>query len=138
MSRRTRKRKKRDVIVPVAAMGDIAFLLIIFFMVCSNFARDAGINVEPPTSPQITEIQRGQVSVSVDTDEKIYVNGEETASAEGVTAALEDLLAGAGERVVELRCDKSVRNYMPIMRAISKAGANIDAIGEDEPSSPRQ
>ena len=46
-----RKRKKQAISVPTASMGDIAFLLIIFFMVCSKFSQDVAIKLKPPVAP---------------------------------------------------------------------------------------
>jgi len=45
---RKRKRQRRKIAVPVASMGDIAFLLIIFFMVVSNFFKTPKIDADMP------------------------------------------------------------------------------------------
>ena len=39
--------RKISAIIPTASMADIAFLLIIFFMVCSNFAKVASKTLKP-------------------------------------------------------------------------------------------
>ena len=51
-----KRRRRRTIIVPVVSMGDIAFLLIIFFILCSNIAREAGIAVAPPVSADLDQV----------------------------------------------------------------------------------
>ena len=41
-----RKRKKPSLVLPLSSMGDIAFLLIIFFMLASNFMKTANVDLE--------------------------------------------------------------------------------------------
>ena len=43
MKREPQRKKRRSVTVPVASMGDIAFLLIIFFLVCSSILSNSEI-----------------------------------------------------------------------------------------------
>ncbi|MFT5129243.1 MAG: biopolymer transport protein ExbD, partial [Rhodothermales bacterium] len=61
----------------LATMGDIALLLIIFFMLEANFIKEAHVQVELPTSPDIDEIEDSQVSVVMDADALVYVQGQE-------------------------------------------------------------
>ena len=72
-----RKRRKMSIIVPIASMGDIAFLLIIFFILASNFAQEAHIEFDPAKSPDIEKMERSQVSVVVDQEGQIWLQGEE-------------------------------------------------------------
>ena len=72
-----RKRRKMAIMVPIASMGDIAFLLIIFFILASNFAKEAHIDFDPAKSPDIEKMERSQVSVTVDKDGQVWLQGEE-------------------------------------------------------------
>ncbi len=49
-------KKKRDAIIPAASMSDIAFLLIIFFMVSTVFNVDVGVNVVLPQASEYESI----------------------------------------------------------------------------------
>ena len=136
MSRR-RRRRRLNVIVPVASMGDIAFLLIIFFVLCGNMTSDAGKKIEPPRDANLENQQVPSLSVSVAPDGEIRLQGHLMSSPDVLEARLRDAIAGKTDkqsRLVEFRCDKTVGRavFLPVMKAISKAGASILAVGEKE------
>jgi biopolymer transport protein ExbD len=130
-----RRRRKSALMVPTASMGDIAFLLIIFFMVCSNFMKEANVLLEPPRSPQIERIKESMVSVSVDQEARLYLNGklvqDAVAVEYGVRALIENARSREG-RIVMFKCDQAVdkKDYEPVLDAIAKAGGIIAAVGE--------
>ena len=53
--------------IPTSSMGDIAFLLLIFFMVTTIFREESGLPVELPRAEAGEEVNREQVS-------NIYIN----------------------------------------------------------------
>lgn len=130
-----KKRRKNAVMVPVASMGDIAFLLIIFFMVCSNFAKEAGVTLTPPKSPDVEQMPESKISVSIDEVGQIYLQGEKVPDAKaieyGVSALLEQV-DEEGSKVVLFKCDFQVDKsvFEPVIDAIAAAGGVIGAIGE--------
>ena len=77
------KSKNRKVDIPSASLADIAFLLLIFFLVTTTIASDKGIalllppkpdpNVEPP---DITKNQRNIFKVNVNSSDRILVEDE--------------------------------------------------------------
>lgn len=131
-----RRRQKRDVIIPVASMGDIAFLLIIFFMVCSNFVKESAIKLEPPKAQDLETIKEVSVSVAISRDGKIFLNGQEIPDSQavewGVAALIKDKATVEG-RTVRFKCDREIdkRVFEPVIEAIAKAGARITAIGKE-------
>ena len=48
-----RRKKRMSLIVPTSSMGDIAFLLIIFFMLASTFMKSGNAQVENASSSAI-------------------------------------------------------------------------------------
>ena len=128
-----RKKKSSLIAVPVAAMGDIAFLLIIFFMIASTFAKEQHIEVEPPRSIDLEELEQAPLSVTVDINGEVYVDGSpcEVNSLESwVSSFMED----RGTKVVMLKVDQNLMRdiYMPVIEALSGAGAEIAVLGENE------
>lgn len=129
-----RKRRRRVAInVPVASMGDIAFLLIIFFMVCSRFAQEAPL--EPPKSIDAREVTKGQISVSIDAEGLIYFQGRLMPDASAVEWGVRSMVEGKTAeqaRTVMFRCDRSVskEKFEPVLEAIAKGGGLIAAIGD--------
>ena len=86
-----RKRKRRrQIIVPVASMGDIAFLLIIFFLIASRLAQDKKIT--QPQSLDAVELKESVISVLIDENGHYYVNGREMKTAKDVQAEVQEML----------------------------------------------
>jgi biopolymer transport protein ExbD len=84
--------------IPTASMADIAFLLIIFFMTTTNFAREKGLKfVLPEKKDQPQEIRiksENLLKISINDKGELFLNDEE--------ARWENL-----EREVKLRLEKN-------------------------------
>ena len=132
-----RRRKRSAIMPPVASMGDIAFLLIIFFMLCSSFARDTPVEWTPPSAIEVQDIEETiRHSVAIDADGRVYFNGKET-MASSLAGELEAELGGLekADRLVRFKCDREItrRVYEPVLEAMAEAGAVVVAIGEEPP-----
>lgn len=130
-----RKTRKPEMMLPLTSMGDIAFLLTIFFILTSNFAKDDTSNIRPPTAAELEQMEQKNLSVSIDADGKISFNGREVGSADVIEAGVAAYMVGrktAEERMVVFRCDKDVDKavFEPVIGAISKGGGVIVAVGE--------
>ncbi len=132
MKRRVRRRASS---IPTASMGDIAFLLIIFFMVCSNFIKESSIKLKPPRAEDLDEIDESPVSVSVDGEGDIYLQGSLLGSTEelewGVRGLVADKPTEQG-RTVLFKCDASLSReiFEPVIDAIAKGGGIVAAMGD--------
>ncbi len=58
---------KKETYIPTSSMGDIAFLLLIFFMVTTIFREETGLPVELPRAEAGEEVNRELIS-------NIYIN----------------------------------------------------------------
>ncbi len=128
-----RNKKRQKITVPIASMGDIAFLLIIFFMIASNFVKEAHVDLEEATSMDIKNLEECKISVSVDKDAQIYLQGEicDISSLEqGVTALLET----TENKTVMLKIDRNLvqKQYGEVLLELSKAGATLALTGIKE------
>ena len=90
-----RRRKNRlSVMVPTSSMGDIAFLLIIFFMLTSKFMKESHIEYKSPDSPEARQIEDGKkdavVMLKIDRNlrEKQFGSVLESLSKAGVKIAM--------------------------------------------------
>ncbi|MBN1326790.1 MAG: biopolymer transporter ExbD [Candidatus Cloacimonetes bacterium] len=52
------KKTKPEMLIPTASMSDIAFLLLLFFMVSTVFVRERGLRVTLPQAKKIEKIPR--------------------------------------------------------------------------------
>lgn len=128
---------KREIpIIPTANLVDIAILLIIFFMACSNFISHSSVNVKPPRASDLKKIKESLILVAVDDKGHIYLQGRPVPDAEaiewGVAALTKDKLTEDG-RTVMFKCDGSVPRevFEPVLEAIAKGGGLIAAIGDN-------
>lgn len=110
---------------------DIVFILLIFFLVTTTFAKELGISVERPEASSATAMQAQVVRVAVSKEGAVTVNGQPTSSfrleAE-VRAAL-----SADRKSVLLVADKAVdaETLVELMDACRTAGANDVALAVD-------
>jgi biopolymer transport protein ExbD len=127
--------------VPLASMGDIAFLLTIFFILTSNFAKDDTRKIAPPSAAELAQLEKQNISVSIDSDGAVFFNGRPVGSADVVEAGVAGFLVGKKDpkdRMVVFRCDRGVdkKVFEPVLAAISKAGGVIAAVGEKAQAGP--
>ena len=130
-----RRRRKTMIPVPVASMGDIAFLLIIFFMVCSRFAKDPGVTIEAPTTVEVSKLDDYPIIVLIDKEARIYFQGEPIASAAMVEEEVRRFVKDKDDeklRTVLFRCDRTVGKHIfePVIEAIAQGGGRIAAVGD--------
>ena len=84
-----RRRKKPSLVLPLSSMGDIAFLLIIFFMLASNFMKTNKVELEKPASPDLEQQEPA--------DRIVHETAFAHLGRDGVSAAHAEVLELAGE-----------------------------------------
>jgi biopolymer transport protein ExbD len=121
--------------VPAVAMGDIAFLLLIFFVILAKAQDDSHLRWDPATTDKLEEAGHPRASVAVDVDNKLYLNGQPIAIGQ-LEGRLNDILAKAApdDRKVHLKIDREAMasRFEPIIEAASRAGAKIVHVLEEE------
>ncbi|MFB9862106.1 biopolymer transporter ExbD [Rufibacter immobilis] len=92
----------------MSSMTDIIFLLLIFFMLTSNFVTPTALPVNLPSSSKGSIVMQ-KVSVTITSDLRYFVN-EQPSSLENLRTDLGNALGGTeeGMGVVVLNVDKSV------------------------------
>ncbi|MBN1949013.1 MAG: biopolymer transporter ExbD [Candidatus Cloacimonetes bacterium] len=69
------KKTKAETLIPTASMSDIAFLLLLFFMVSTVFVREKGLRVNMPRAEMIQKIPRNHsATIYVDKNGMISVD----------------------------------------------------------------
>ena len=128
-----RKRKHANLVLPLTSFGDIAFLMIIFFMLVSNFMKKANMEMVPAVSSSIAKQDAPKVGVFMDQEGVLWY--------EGNVCTPQELVSLLQMRAVDLRDDpvhvsihKSHprRTFMPVIEAVSEAGLKMILTGELE------
>lgn len=126
-----RRRRKIKMILPLASMGDIAFLLIIFFMLTSSFMKNSQ-QLTPADSPHVENVENAQVSLTVDENGEVWLQGLEvdvSMIADAVEAYVDN---HPRDVLVHVNIDKSLKRktYMPVMEALSETGVKMVLTGQ--------
>ena len=122
-------------VVPTANLVDIAILLIIFYMACSNFVSKQAGTIRLPKAPGIDQLNEPLVLVTIDNEGVISVQGRTVAGASEVESIVTDLLRDKttdDARHVMVRCDATVSRtvFEPVLNAIVSGGGIVVAVGE--------
>jgi biopolymer transport protein ExbD len=109
----------------MSSMTDIVFLLLIFFMLTSNFVVSNGITLNLP-SAKGQVVSDKTVTVSITKDLKYYIN-QEPVSYEAMDAQLRLALADMATPTVILNADKeiSIEQMVKVMAIIKNMNAKM-------------
>ena len=128
-------RKKLTASVPSFAMGDIGFLLLIFFVILARAQDDSHIQWEPAQMKDVKMAAAPSATVAIDSGFKTYLDGKEIAPEE-IAGRLKEILGDtpAGQRNVFLKVHKEAKatHFEPVIAAISEAGGDLIHILEPE------
>jgi len=135
--RRLNKKKRRQVMIPLASMGDIVFMLIIFFILASEFDKRKNLDIELTESAQVEEPEFPiACRVAMDADAKLYFDGELMDSVKSIEYAVQAKVLNAesdAQRRVEFQADKELRKdqFEPVLKAIAEGGGIIEAVAKE-------
>jgi len=128
-----KKKKRRLPFVPVTSFGDIAFLLIIFFMVASVFMRESHIDLKEASAPELEKMPEAVVSVVMDENGEVWLQGQ-PCPVSVLKNAVESLITGVKEKTVLLKIDRDrqQKDFGDVLMALSETGAEIILLGQKE------
>ena len=128
-----RKPMKAD--VPSTAMGDIAFNLLIFFVILARAQDDSHVQWQPAEAANVQGAGTTKVNVAIDIHGVLYLNGQQVGEVQ-LASQIGNLLgdAGPGNRTVFLKVDKDApaQKFEPVIEAISEAGGELVHVLEEK------
>ncbi len=77
MSFKFKSRLQYKALIDITALVDLVFLLVAFFMVTSSLGSESAITVHLPKAVQTGEYESGDVVISVDQNNQIFINDEQ-------------------------------------------------------------
>ena len=118
MKARRKSRKTRHLVI--TPFIDIAFILVLFFIVDSSFELSPALDVSLPKSETALGSESFGLSVALHADGTVFVNGEESP----LVSLSEVVGAFDGNLPVELLADEDARNgdVVKIFDELKKAG----------------
>ncbi len=91
----------------LSSLTDIVFLLLVFFLLTSQFVVQTGVKVKLPASKMNEQSIPTKLVVSITEDENVFVGSESTDLA-SVAIKLEKLKENIAENNLVIRADKTV------------------------------
>jgi len=119
-----KKRPRPTVQAPLTSLIDIVFMLLIYFLLTTNFIVDEGITVKLPeadaSSPQTSQ----QLVVFVDADGRTWIDDQQVSESR-LFAELKERLADKRDRRVIVRADRRLmlNKAVRVMDMAKAAGA---------------
>jgi biopolymer transport protein ExbD len=119
-----KKRSHAQVQVPLTSLIDIVFLLLIYFLLTTNFMVDEGIKIKLPqaraSAPQTEEV----ITVYVDQEGRAFLENREV-SIEALFDRLKKMIGGQENKLVVVRADRAVmlNRAVKVMDVAKAAGA---------------
>jgi biopolymer transport protein ExbD len=133
-----RRQKKKEVEVPTDSLSDVAFLLIIFFILTTSIQRLSGFTTELPSGEKKqTQTQQAEKTPTVALNGDQILLDDKALSMDELRKYLAGLKLDTkadSERVILLDAEGSIdyQRYFEVMAGISAAGGVIGILSEEE------
>ncbi|MDX1700166.1 MAG: biopolymer transporter ExbD [Melioribacteraceae bacterium] len=109
----------------LSSLTDIVFLLLVFFLLTSQFVIQTGVKVKLPASKLNEQSIPTKLIVTLTEDQKVYV-GNELTDISSVAIKLDRLRESIAENNLVIRADKTVNIDMVIQVIDAAKGVGID------------
>ena len=134
MARRPKRRKAGCDDIPVTSFSDIAFLLIIFFILVTTLVKTQGFYTDFPSGEKSEKPQEKTTTITLH-EGKVTLNDQEVGLA-GLRAGLKalrlDTKTGDAKVVLMEAAGKvQYQTYFEVMAAITEAGGTICIVREE-------
>ena len=120
----TRRKPRYGVQVPMTSLIDIVFLLLIYFLLTTNFMVEEGIKIKLPQAKASTPQTEEVITIFVDAYGRSFM-GQEEISLDRLFDRLKEQLASRQNDLVVIRADRAVilNKAVKVMDIAKAAGA---------------
>jgi len=121
---RKKSRARYQIQMPLTSLIDIVFMLLIYFLLTTNFMVDEGIKIKLPRAKAAAPQTQKEITVYVDRNGRAFLFDKPIS--EGLLfKKLKERIAGQGNRLVVVKADRSVvlDKAVKIMDIAKAAGA---------------
>ena len=124
--------------IPTASMADIAFLLIVFFLVTTTMNQDKGLSLHLPPVAETKEVREKNIcNVWINAQDQIafFENEQLTiVPLQNLRASIEQRLAANDKLIVSLKAERqaSYRIFVDVLDELKLSGATRISIAEPE------
>ena len=120
------KKKKRTVEVPTSSLADMAFLLLIFFLVTTTIDVDKGIGLVLPQKGETIEIRKKNISnLLVNAEGRVMLDGQDVEIVM-LKSVVQRKLAENDKLIISVKTDANTkyRYYIQVLDQLKQAWGN--------------
>lgn len=119
------KKQQYQIQAPLTSLIDIVFLLLIYFLLTTNFIVEEGINIKLPNAKASAPQVKQEITVYVDKTGKAYIMNREI-PADRLFSEIKEMINGDSDRLVVIKADKTVvlNKAVKVMDIAKAAGAS--------------
>jgi biopolymer transport protein ExbD len=117
-------KRKPDALLNMTPIIDIVFLLLIFFLLSTNFMTQEGINVNLPLAESTALQTQEEITVYITHEGLAFLKNEQVSDAQLYTR-LKSLIGDDPEKLVTVKADRQIvlNRVVKVMDIIKSAGA---------------
>lgn len=119
-----RKKNRYQIQTPLTSLIDIVFMLLIYFLLTTNFMVDEGINIKLPQAKAAAPQTQQEITVHVDRDGRAFILDREV-PLDQLFKELKRQIGGEADRLVVIKADRAVilNKAVKVMDLAKAAGA---------------
>ena len=129
------RRQKSNPEIPTGSMADIAFLLIVFFLVTTTMNQDKGIGMQlPPAGESKKSRKKNICNIGVNESGQILINLEDEVALNQLRANISQRLAANDKLIVSLKASEETpySSFIDVLDEIKLAGADKISLASPE------
>ncbi|GAB6905799.1 ExbD/TolR-like biopolymer transport protein [Desulfosarcina cetonica] len=119
-----RRKSRYAVQFPITSLIDIVFMLLIYFLLTTNFMVDEGIKIKLPQARAAAPQTEETITIYVDAQGQAFI-GEEMLPLDRLFDRLKEKIGGRADELVVVRADRTVilNRAVKVMDIAKAAGA---------------
>ena len=124
MFSKRKQRKRYQIQAPLTSLIDIVFMLLIYFLLTTNFMVDEGIKIKLPQAKASAQQTEEPITIYVAKDGRAFLGTEEITLA-NLFDRIKERIAGRPNELVVVRADRAVmlNKAVKVMDIAKAAGA---------------
>jgi len=129
-----KKREREEVEIPSSSLADIAFLLLLFFLVATTIDVDKGVDLALPPVGSEVEINKKNITNLLINDSGQILLDNKVVDVEEVDDIIRDKLLRNDKLIVSVKTARKTKYevYIHVLDQLKKAGATRISIAEPE------
>jgi len=119
-----KKRPRYAIQTPLTSLIDIVFMLLIYFLLTTNFMVDEGISIKLPQARASAPQTQQEITVYVDREGRTYIHNKPIPE-EMLFKTIKEMIGGQPDRLVVIKADREVilNRAVKVMDLAKAAGA---------------